>query len=148
MSVRERPRSLWLLVLLLGQLSVRAFVGGGALLMAPSGALVGLPTGPLDNTPFSDFFIPGLVLVLAFGVMPGFVCYGILVNRRWAWPGAITVASALLLWIGIETAVGFSRVTVYLNLGTAIGIAGVALYPAVRRDLRDASAEAVRSNKR
>lgn len=140
MGVRERPFSLWLLVFLLSQLSVRAFVGGGALLMAPSGVLVGLPSGPLDNTPFSDFLIPGIVLFFVFGVMPAFVCYGVFVNRQWAWLGSITVAFALLLWIIVETAVGFSRITVYWNLGTAIGIAGTAMSPAVRRNLSDASA--------
>lgn len=136
MSIRGRSLSFWLLILLLGQLSVRAVVGGGALLVAPSGRLVGLPTGPLDSTPFSDFFLPGLVLFLAFGVAPATVCYGLYTGRRWAWPAAIAVALALLLWISIEVSVGFSRPTVYLNLGTAIGIGLIATYSTVRREFR------------
>lgn len=140
MLVRSRPLSIWVLILLLGQLSVRAFAGGGALLVAPSGTLVGLPTGPLRSTPFSDFFVPGLVLLLVFGVLPASVCYGLYAHRRWAWSGAITVALALLVWITVEVAVGFSRPTFYLNLGTAIAIGGVAAYPAVRRDLRSTTA--------
>jgi hypothetical protein len=140
MAVRDRPLSLWLLILLLGQLSGRAFVGGAALLLAPSGTIVGVSTDPLENTPVSDFFVPGLVLVLVFGMVPAGVCYGLVMNRWWAWPAAITVALTLLVWIIIEIAVGFSRPTIYLNLGTAIGICGVAMYPPVRRDLRSTAA--------
>jgi hypothetical protein len=140
MTVRGRPRSFWLLVLLLGQLSVRASIGGVALLVAPSGTLVGLPAEPLTNTPVGNFFVPGLVLLLLFGLLPSVVCYGLYTRRQWAWPAAITVALALLAWVVVEVAVGFSRPTVYLNVGTTIGIVGVARYPAVRSDLRDAGA--------
>lgn len=136
MHVRGRPLPLWLLVFLLGQLSVRAFVGGGALLVAPSGRLVGLSTDSLTNTPVSDFFVPGLVLLLAFGLLPGVVCYGLYANRWWAVPAAIFVAVTLLLWVTIQSAVGFVRPTVYVNLGTALGIVGVAVFPSVRRDRR------------
>ncbi|WP_135665618.1 hypothetical protein [Halorhabdus rudnickae] len=136
MPIRDRPRSIWLLGLLLGQLSVRACIGGIALLAAPSGSLVGLSTAPLQNTPLGDFFLPGLALLLAFGVVPAIVCYGIYANRGWAWSGALLVALALFIWIGLEVGIGFTRPTVFLNLGTALAIVGVAAYPAVRHDLR------------
>jgi hypothetical protein len=67
-------------VFLLGQLSVRAAIGGVALLVAPSGALVGLSPGPLDATPVTDFFVPGLVLLVAFGLVPSVVCYGLYIR--------------------------------------------------------------------
>lgn len=137
MRTRSRPLSLWILLLALGQLSVRALIGGTALLVAPSGELVGLSVRPLDSTPVENFFLPGLVLVVLFGLTSSFVCYGLLTRRRWAWPGAIGVALALLVWVVVEVVVGFSRPTIYLNVGTAVGIVGVALYPAVRSDLRD-----------
>ena len=134
MRIRSRPVSLWLLLLLLGQLSVRALIGGTALLVAPSGKLVGLSTGPLDSTPVKDFFLPGLILFALFGLASSFVCYGLFTRRRWAWSGAIGVALALLVWVIVEVVVGFSRPTVYLNIGTAIAIVGAALHPAVRSD--------------
>jgi hypothetical protein len=139
MTVRGRPRSVWLLVLLLGQLSVRASIGGLALLIAPSGALVGLSPRSLDTTLVGDFFLPGLVLLVAFGLVPSVVCYGLYTRREWAWPTAIVVALALLAWVVLEVAIGFARPTVYLNVGTTIGIVSVALHPAVRRDCRDAT---------
>ncbi|MDB2240309.1 hypothetical protein SAMN06266787_102300 [Halorubrum ezzemoulense] len=140
MSVRGRPISFWLLLLLLGQLSVRALAGGTALLVAPSGELVGLSTGPLDNAPIENFLLPGFALFLVFGLASSVVCYGLYTRRRWAWSGAIGVALALLVWVVVEVAVGFARPTRYLNVATAVGIAGVALSPAVRADRRDESA--------
>ena len=140
MNVRGRPISFWLLLLLLGQLSVRALAGGTALLVAPSGELVGLPTGPLDNAPFENFLLPGFALFLVFGLVSAIVCYGLYTRRAWARPGAIGVALALLVWVVVEVVVGFSRPTLYLNVATAIGVAGTALSPAVRTDLRDESA--------
>jgi len=95
MSVRGRPISFWLLLLLLGQLSVRALAGGTALLVSPSGELVGLPTGPLNNAPIENFLLPGLALFLVFGLGSSVVCYGLYTRRRWAWSGAIGVALAL-----------------------------------------------------
>lgn len=132
---RTRPISFWLVLLLLGQLSLRAVIGGAALMIAPSGTLVGVPLGPLANTPFHDFVLPGLVLFLVFGLGSALVCYGLYANRRWAWPGVITVALALLVWISVEVMLGFTRPTVYVNIGTAIGLIGIAIYPTVRRHL-------------
>ncbi|OYR79432.1 hypothetical protein DJ84_17940 [Halorubrum ezzemoulense] len=140
MRLRGRRVSFWLLLLLLGQLTVRALVGGTALLIVPSGELVGLPAGPLDNAPIENFILPGLALFLLFGVVSSIVCYGLYTRRRWARPGAIGVALALLVWVAVEVAVGFSRPTVYLNVATAVGVLGVALSPTVRADLRDESA--------
>ncbi|AUG47134.1 hypothetical protein BVU17_06175 [Haloarcula taiwanensis] len=117
--------SRWLLVLLLGQLSVRALVGGAALLTAPAGTLVGLPPGPLDNTPFDTFLVPGLVLFVVFGLTAAVVCYGAYATRRWARPAAVGVAVALLAWVAVEVSVGFSRPTVLLNVGTGIGVLGL-----------------------
>jgi hypothetical protein len=47
---------------------------------------------------------------------------------------------ALLAWVVVEVALGFARPTVSLNVGTAVGIGGVALHPAARHDSRDDSA--------
>lgn len=140
MSVRGRPITFWLLLLLLGQLSVRALVGGTALLVAPSGELVGLPAEPLDNAPIGDFLLPGLALFLLFGLVSSIVCYGLYTRRQWAWSGAVGVALALLAWVVAEVVVGFARPTLTLNVATAVGIAVAALSPAVRTDLRDGSA--------
>ena len=45
-------------------------VGGLALWMEPSGAWLGMDRSLLAASPFADFEIPGLVLLLANGVLP------------------------------------------------------------------------------
>lgn len=128
--------SLWLLLGVLGQLSVRALAGGTALVVAPSGRLVGLSREPLATTPVGDFLLPGLVLLVAFGATPAVVCYGLAARRPWARRGAVAVGLALLVWILVEAVVGFARATVLLNLVTAVGVVGLAARRAVREDLR------------
>jgi hypothetical protein len=134
--VRGRPLLLWVLVALLGQLAVRALAGGTALVLAPSGRLVGLSREPLAATPFGDFLVPGLVLVVMFGVAPAVVSYGLVARRPWAWRAAVGAGVALLVWLLVEVAVGFVRSTVALNLGTAVGILALAARRAVGDDLR------------
>nr|NIQ57495.1 hypothetical protein [Gemmatimonadota bacterium]NIS34271.1 hypothetical protein [Actinomycetota bacterium]NIU69053.1 hypothetical protein [Actinomycetota bacterium]NIW30912.1 hypothetical protein [Actinomycetota bacterium]NIX23286.1 hypothetical protein [Actinomycetota bacterium] len=117
----------------------RGTIGGLALLVDPSGALVGLPTAPLASTPFADFLVPGLVLGLLFGVGSALAGYGLLARRGWATPAAAAVALALVAWLAVEVAVGFHRPTVYLNLATAAGVLALSRHRPVRRDLSQGS---------
>lgn len=133
MEVRDRPVSLWVLVAVLGQLSARAVVGGLALVLSPSGSIVGLSTAPLAATPFADFLVPGVVLLGVFGVGSAGVCYSLAVGRVWGWWGAVGVGVALLVWIAVEVAVGFVRPTVVLNAATALAVLALAMSPGVRR---------------
>ena len=129
MRIRDHPDILWLLLAVLGQLSVRALIGGTALLMRPSGEIIGLSTGPLDGTPFGDFLVPGIMLFVVFGVVPAVVCYALYTQRWWGWLTAVGVAVAMLAWVLVEAAVGFDRPTIYLNLGTAGAILVLAVRP-------------------
>lgn len=132
MRIRDHPAILWLLLAVLGQLSVRALIGGTALLMRPSGEIISLSTGPLDGTPFRDFLVPGIMLFVVFGVVPAVVCYALYTRRWWGWATGVGVAVAMLIWVLVEVAVGFDRPTIYLNLGTAGAILVLASRPSVR----------------
>lgn len=133
MPYRGRPIWVWLLVAVLGQLAIRALIGGGALLIEPDGSLVGLRTVSLAGTPFVDFRIPGLVLGVAFGLGSLIAIAGLYANRPWAWVVAVAVALAFLGWLFVETRLGFVRPTLYANLATAVAILGLALHPSVRQ---------------
>lgn len=133
MDLSDRPTALWLLLVVLGQLSVRALVGGAALVLAPDGRLVGLSTSPLAGTPFGDFLVPGLVLFVGFGVVPAAACYGLSTRRPWGPLAAGGVAVALCGWLAVEWLVGFHRPTLAVNLGTAVAILVLASRPSVRR---------------
>jgi len=137
LRVRGRPAILWVLLAVLGQLAVRAAIGGVALLMAPSGEIVGLSSAPLDRTPFGDFLIPGVILLVVFGLTPAVVCYALYTRRRWGWTTSVALAVAMLVWVFVEVVVGFDRPTIFLNFVTAGAILVLAVHPAVRHDRPD-----------
>ncbi|MHC4520685.1 MAG: hypothetical protein ACYTAS_19005, partial [Planctomycetota bacterium] len=75
-------------------------VGGGVgLISAPSGANLGMSSEVLGASPFSDFLIPGIVLLGVNGL--GSIAGGVLSCRRHRHAGLVGVAlgAFLILWI-------------------------------------------------
>ncbi|MFD1599657.1 hypothetical protein [Halobellus rarus] len=136
MDIRGRPIGVWLVFVALGQLSIRALLGGSALVLDPSGSMVGLSVGTLAGTPFGNFLVPGVVLVVIFGLLPAAVTYALYAGRRWGRPATVVVAVALIGWVLVEVVVGFDRPTVYLNLATAAALVVLSAHPEVRRESR------------
>ncbi|SFR38863.1 hypothetical protein [Halorubrum sodomense] len=137
---RGRPLVSWLLIAALVQLSVRALVGGAALIAAPSGRIVGLSTDALARTPFDDYLVPGVVLFVVFGLVSAAVCYGVYAGRKGAPAAAAAVGLALLGWLAVEALAGFDRPTIWLNLATAVAALALASRPCVRDGGRGADA--------
>lgn len=52
---------------LLAFIGVAACFGGGLLIADPAGGLLGLSTSLLESGPFSDYLIPGIVLLVLLG---------------------------------------------------------------------------------
>jgi hypothetical protein len=107
-----------ILILLLLFLGLSAIGGGAALIISPSGKLLGgLPLSILAHSPFPDFFIPGIILFIILGLSPCFISYALIkkpINRiaeyfnlfkdmHWAWSFSIYIAFALIIWIQVET---------------------------------------------
>jgi len=132
MRLRDRPISHWALLGALGQLAVRALAGGTALVVDPSGGLVNASPVPLAATPVDDFLLPGIALVAAFGVCPILAGYGLHARRQWGRVAAVAVGVALMMWIGVETALGFDRPTLALNLATAVAVVALSAAPLPR----------------
>ncbi len=137
-----------ILIVLLAFLGLGAIGGGGALIVSPSGKLIGgLPLSILKDSPFPDFLIPGIILFFILGVTPGILVYALIkkpANRfaerlniftdmYWAWTFTIYVAFALIIWIQVETIViqGVSWLQTFYML-YSIPIILVALLPEVR----------------
>jgi hypothetical protein len=137
-----------ILILLLLFLGVSAIGGGFLLMISPSGKLLGgLPLSILDHSPFSDFFISGIILFLVLGLAPCLLTVALIkkpVSRfaeyfnffkdmYWGWSYSIYVAFALIIWIQVETifvqSVGWLQ-TFYMIYAIHIIIA--ALLPQVR----------------
>ncbi len=56
-----------------------AVFGGMSLILYPDGSSIGLPLSLLEHSPFKDFLIPGLVLVLSNGI-PGLIIFTMLIS--------------------------------------------------------------------
>jgi hypothetical protein len=78
-------------------------LGGGVTLVAdPTGASLGLPDDLLEHSPFRNYLIPGLILLVVLGVVPLIVSWGLWRRRRWSWYGSVFVGIALIVWIIVQ----------------------------------------------
>ena len=105
MKNADRPRrpttALVLLVLLVIQ-GLGGLAGGLSLTIAPDGSVMKMSTSLLDGSPFHDYLIPGLILLLVLGVLPLITAAGLWLRRRWSWYAAFVVGCALMIWILVE----------------------------------------------
>jgi hypothetical protein len=90
------------LLFLLLFLGMSALVGGSGLVADPSGAAIGLPPDLLRGSPFGDYLVPGLVLLIVLGAGPLLAAYGVWTRRRWARLVSFLLGLALILWIGVQ----------------------------------------------
>ncbi|MFH1214419.1 MAG: hypothetical protein V1681_10040 [Candidatus Neomarinimicrobiota bacterium] len=144
----NRPFSLYLLVILMIFQSVGAIGGGLALVIRPSGTLIQMPLSMLEHSPFPNFLIPGLFLLIVLGLLPACECYALLKKPacqfctrlnpekevHWAWSLSFFIGIVLILWIDLE--VMFLRSVallhlIYALLGVAIVV--VTVWPSTRR---------------
>jgi hypothetical protein len=122
----RRPAALWLLLLLLLVQGLGGLAGGLSLALRPDGSILQMPTSSLDGSPFPDFLIPGLILLLVLGVLPLVAAAGLWMRRRWAWYASVIVGGALMIWILVEMIlIPFSW------LQPAFGVVGVLIFAVV-----------------
>jgi len=76
-----------------------AVAGGLGLVLKPSGANLRMPVELLSGSPFSDYFIPGMVLLVSNGL--GSLAGGVATFLRYRHAGEIAVAlgAFLTMWI-------------------------------------------------
>jgi hypothetical protein len=144
----KRFKVYYCLIFLLVFLGIGAIYGGATLIISPSGELIGgLPLSILENSPFPDFRIPGIILFLILGIAPCWVGYALIYKPQnkvaeyfnffkdmyWAWTYCIYIAFALIIWIQVETIFiqGVGGLQTFYML-YSIPIIFVALLPQVR----------------
>jgi len=124
-----------------------AIGGGGALIISPSGKLLGMPLSMLEESPFNSFFVPGIILFSVLGFIPLCLIFALLKkpeskfaeninffkDMHWAWTYSIYIAFVLIFWIQIQMV--FLSTVYWLHtfyMFFAVLIIFVALLPQVR----------------
>lgn len=133
----KRPFVVYVLLLLLLVQALSALAGGIPMIVDPSGAMFGFPADMLENSPFDNYLVPGLILTFVLGVFPLAVVFGLWRRKAWAWGGSAAVGVALVIWIVVQVLmtglnVGYSPLqAVYGLLGFVLIV--LTLLPSVRR---------------
>lgn len=117
--MKHCPAGVYLLCFLHLVIGISAFAGGGSLMWAPDGSLLGMNEGWLLHTPFSNYFIPGLFLFLFIGILPMLVFFGLIFQPDWkfyellniykqrhgAWAYSLFSGIIIITWIIIQQAI-------------------------------------------
>jgi hypothetical protein len=99
--VSKRPGSVWALMVLLAIQALGATAGGMGLVQDPVNN-IGMPLSMLEGSPFSDYLVPGLILLILVGLLPLLVLYGLARRHRWGWWLAVAAGAGLVIWIVTE----------------------------------------------
>jgi hypothetical protein len=101
----ERPRYVWLAILLQIGTALGAIPVGLMLMADPSGAGIGLPAEWIASSPFGTYLVPGLYLFAMNGV--GMLAgAGLSYLRHWSAPWLMgTLGSGLTIWILVQLAI-------------------------------------------
>jgi len=82
--------------------SLSGLFGGLMLILDPTGNSLNMPLSLLNNSPFNDYLVPGLILFLILGMIPFVVLNGLWKRKNWSWYGSLLVSLALIIWIAVE----------------------------------------------
>jgi hypothetical protein len=75
-TTRKRPAAVWALLGLLALQALGAIAGGIGLVEEPV-ENIGMPLSMLEGSPFSDYLVPGLILLVVVGLPPLVAAVGI-----------------------------------------------------------------------
>lgn len=142
----KRPLPLWILLLWLIFLAFGGLYGGIAMLLDPSGVLLGMDV-ILPLLPVPDFVLPGLFLLFVMGLVPLILAFGLFArpnwlwadalarwsSHHWAWTGTLALGIVLLTWLLTQAIlIGFSTGIQYVMVVNGLALLGFSLWPSVR----------------
>ncbi len=100
--IRSTPWIVWSFLTAVLFLGVTALFGGASLIIDPSGGRLMLPLKWLNETPFNNYLIPGIILFSILGLGSFIVMFGVLTKKRWAWITSISIGVILIAWLLIQ----------------------------------------------
>ncbi|UCE82189.1 MAG: hypothetical protein JSV47_10750 [Deltaproteobacteria bacterium] len=83
-------------------IGLTAIAGGFGLVSDPSGTKMNIPLDWLRDSPFTNYFVPGLVLLIVNGVGNFFAGIATFLRNRYAGTMAVAFGTFLMLFILIE----------------------------------------------
>lgn len=97
-------------------LGINATYGGVLLILKPDGSLLGMQKGWLDKSPFNNYLIPGLLLLIFLGIFSILTFIGLVKkinwkfmnainiykDRYWAWTFSIYSSIISITWITVQ----------------------------------------------
>jgi hypothetical protein len=144
---RRKSFACYLLIFLHIFLALGALFGGGVLIVSPDGSILSMPLSMLENSPFNNFLIPGMILFVGLGILPLITAIYLISEKplkiaeklslykgiHWSWNHSLYVGFILIIWITVELymiqGVAFIHVF-YIFLG--IIIQSITLLPSVK----------------
>jgi hypothetical protein len=112
--------------------------GGFGLWSNPTGKELGIPLALLEGTPFSDYVVPGAILLTVLGVGPLVAAFAVAQRLEWAWWSIMATGAGLVIWITVQISmigyIGWTPLQAFYGL-LGVFILGLALHPTSRREL-------------
>jgi hypothetical protein len=120
----KHPATVWALMVFLAIQALGAIGGGIGLVQDPVDN-IGMPLSMLEGSPFSDYLVPGLILLIVVGLLPVVVLYGLARRRRWGWWLAVAAGAGLVIWIITEVALLGYLPGTGIGMQVGMGLLGV-----------------------
>lgn len=112
----KKSYSTYFLIFFVFLLTINALGGGWGLIADPSGKNLGFSIEMLKHSPFSNFLIPGLFLLIVLGIVPAIIFWGLIKKPKsnlvekinfhkkyhWSWSFSFYIGIVLLLWLAIQ----------------------------------------------
>jgi hypothetical protein len=121
---KRRPGTL-LALLVLTAVQALGAIGGGIGLVADPTNNIGMPVSQLEGTPFNDYLIPGLILLIVVGLFSLLVFVGLLLRWKAAWWLSLASGGGLVIWIITEIALLGFLPSSGTGLQITFGVVGV-----------------------
>jgi hypothetical protein len=102
MEMKKEKVLLFFTGVLLLIIGFAAVISGWMLIRDPSGDSIGLTLKLLENSPFEDYFIPGLVLFAVNGIGSLICSLLISTNQRYFGITTMILGVAMIIWIAAE----------------------------------------------
>ena len=142
----------YLLMITMAFQALSGLWGGLILMIYPSGKAMQLPLSFLANTPFNNFFIPGMILFLFIGVFPAYVTFLLVGSRQFnflnklniyqdmqqAWTFSLFAGIISVLWMDFQIMlIGYGHYiqSIYAFIGVIIIM--LTLVPSVKNYYRE-----------